>query len=330
MSDAALFAAWRISAVLRHPVLHRRFLRRMRRWPDAAMPIHHADRVFWRKLFDRDPRFVTLSDKLAVRGWWAEHAPGVALPPLLWAGDRAEDIPPDLLRPGVVLKATHGSGWNLFCGDPPPPHAEAVATARRWLADRWGQRHGEWAYAQVPPRLMIEELILPPRGETLFDVKVHAGAGRPGLVQTQIGTGRPGAMGELLDPEGRRLGLGVPGLAPLPGGLLPPAGFAAAVAGAARLGEAFDYLRFDFLLHGETLFAGEVTVFPSAGYRDYPVEPAASLMRAAWDLRRSWFLREGAWFLREGAWRQGWRAQAYAAALARGLGDDPPSRTGQG
>jgi hypothetical protein len=313
VKERALFALWRVAAALRHPARHRRFLRRMRRWPEAALPVAHSDRVFWRKLFDRDPRFVPLSDKLAVRGFWAEHAPEVALPRLLWVGERAEDIPPDLLRPGVVLKATHGSGWNLFCGDPPPPHAEAVATARRWLAERWGERHGEWAYAAVPPRLIAEEMIVPPRGEALFDVKVHAGGGRVGVVQLQIGTGREGAVGELCDAEGRRLGVGVPGLGPLPPGLAPPPGFAGAVAVAARLSDAFDCLRFDVLVHGGRLFAGEVTVFPSAGYRDYPAEPAASLMRAAWDLRRSWFLREG-------AAQGGWLAQAYAAALARALG----------
>lgn len=323
MKGTALFAAWRAAAALRHPTLHRRFLRRMGRFPDTALPRRHADRVFWRKLFDRDPRFVTLSDNLAVRGFWAEHAPEAALPRLLWTGERAEDIPRDLLRPGVVLKATHGSGWNLFCGDPPPMHAEAVASARRWLAERWGERHGEWAYAHVPPRLIAEELIVPPRGERLFDVKVHAGAGRVGVVQTQIGTGRPGAAGELLDAEGRRLGLGVPQLAPLPRGVALPPGFARAVALAARLSEAFDYLRFDLLVHGESLTAGEVTVFPSAGYRDYPQEPAASLMRAAWDMRRSWFLREG-------AGRQGWLARTYAAALARALGGGCPAPPGQG
>jgi hypothetical protein len=310
--DAALFAAWRIAAVLRHPALHRRFLRRMRRWPEAALPARHADRVFWRKLFERDPLFVRLSDKLAVRGWWAEHAPEVALPPLLWSGDRAEDIPPDLLRPGVVLKATHGSGWNLFCGDSPPPHAEAVAAARRWLADRWGWKHGEWAYAQVPPRLMIEEMIVPPRGEALFDVKVHAGGGRVGVVQLQIGTGRDGAAGEFCDAEGRRLGCRFSHLAPLQPAVAPPPGFARAVAIAARLSRAFDYLRFDFLVHGETVLGGEVTVFPNAGYLDMPSPRAESLMRSVWELRRSWFLREG-------AAQGGWLTRAYAAALTRAI-----------
>jgi hypothetical protein len=313
VKDAALFALWRLAAALRHPALHRRFLRRMGRRPEAALPVRHGDRIFWRKLFDRDPRFVTLSDKLAVRGFWAEHAPAVALPRLLWVGERAEDIPRDLLRPGVVLKATHGSGWNLFCGDPPPSHAEAVALAGRWLADRWGERHGEWAYAEVPPRLIAEEMIAPPRGEALFDVKVHAGGGRVGVVQLQTGTGREGAAGELCDAEGRRLGCRFSHLAPLPPGVAPPPGFARAVAIAARLSDAFDNMRVDFLVHGEAVLAGEVTVFPNAGYRDVPWQPAESLVRAAWDFRRSWFLREG-------AARGGRLAQAYAAALARALG----------
>ena len=73
----------------------------------------------------------------------------------------------------------------------------------------------------------------------------------------------------------------------------------------------FDLLRFDMLWAGGRLWGGEITVVPAAGYWA-PLPPADRLMAETQDLRRSWFLREG-------AGRGGPLSRAYAAALARSL-----------
>jgi hypothetical protein len=62
---------------------------------------------------------------------------------------------------------------------------------------------------------------------------------------------------------------------------------------------------------GGRLWGGEITVVPAAGYWAPPA-PCDALLEQVQDLRRSWFLREG-------AARAGWLARAYAAALARSI-----------
>jgi hypothetical protein len=142
--DAALFALWRAAAWLRHPRRMNRNRRHARHWPNVARPGTLMERMLWRKLFDRNPLFVTFADKLATKDWVAARCPGLAVPRTLWRGTDPAAIPDEVLRPGVVVKANHGSGFNLFLRDAAPSRAEVELLARRWLAAEFGRSRGEW------------------------------------------------------------------------------------------------------------------------------------------------------------------------------------------
>jgi hypothetical protein len=310
-SDRTVFALWRLAALLRHPRLHWEYLRRMRHVPDLARPRRFAERMLWRKAFDRDPLFPVLSDKLAVKDWWAEHAPGLPTPRVLWQGTDPAAIPDALFRPGVAIKCAHGSGFNILCRDGAPPRREAEARLRAWLARDFGRRRGEWAYRPVPRRVFVEELIIPPPGAPLWDIKVDAGGGRVGLVMLYRDTRTPAQAALHVDEHGRPVREVSPGYAPLPDTTPLPPAFRRAVALARRLSERMDYARFDFLSAGEMLFGGEVSLYSASGWWE-PAPDIAAATEAMWDLRRSHALREG---LPAG----GWLARRYALALTRAL-----------
>jgi hypothetical protein len=313
--DSALLATWRLAALLQHPRLHWKYLRRMKRIPDVAVPRLYSERMLWRKLFDRNPDFVTFSDKLACKRWIAARLPALPIPRVLWEGERAEDIPQDLIRQGVAIKANHGSTFNLLIRDTPPPRTVVVETARRWLAKDWGVRRGEWSYAPVPRRVFVEELIAPapddPPGARLLDIKVHAGNGRLANVAVLADDDNGRRGGRNFDSNGNPTAEGMPHYDDTPVAIAVPTTFRAACEAARQLSVGVDYARFDFLAVGSRLYAGEITVFNYAGYRDYGPEIMA-LQKSLWDLRESFFLREtapyGSWFTR-----------AYAAALSRAL-----------
>jgi hypothetical protein len=111
--------------------------------------------------------------------------------------------------------------------------------------------------------------------------------------------------------DGARLPGAPIGTAPMPAATPAPAPWPQAVAIVERLSERFDLLRFDMLWAGGRLWGGEITVVPAAGYWAPPA-PCDALLEGVQDLRRSWFLREG-------AGRGGRLARAYGAALARSL-----------
>ena len=92
LSDDLIFSLWRARALLRHPVLHWKYARRMKRIPDTALPKTYSERMLWRKLFDRNPLFVTFADKLATKAWIAARCPDLAVPQTLWTGRVPEEI----------------------------------------------------------------------------------------------------------------------------------------------------------------------------------------------------------------------------------------------
>jgi hypothetical protein len=96
-----------------------------------------------------------VSDKLLAKQFAVARCPTVKVPETLWTGQAAEDIPDDLLRGNVVVKANHGSGWNIFIRNGQYDRGELNRTANRWLASRFGKRHAEWGYscsASLPVR----------------------------------------------------------------------------------------------------------------------------------------------------------------------------------
>jgi hypothetical protein len=309
--ERLLFAAWRIAALLRHPRLHWKYLRRMRRVPDLAWPRRFSERMLWRKLFDRNPLFVTFADKLAAKAWLAHAAPGLPTARVLWVGADPAALPEPLLRAGVAIKCSHGSNTNILCRDAAPPRAEAIARLRRWMARDVGRRRGEWCYAAVPRRVFVEELIRPPPGEPLWDIKVDAGGGRVGLVMLYRDSRTPAQSVLHVDEAGRPVRECSPGYTPLPDDTALPAPFHRAVALARTLSADVDYARFDFLAAGEALLGGEITVFSASGYWDAAPD-IAEATEAMWDLARSWPLRDG-------AGQGGWLRRRYMAALSRRL-----------
>ena len=308
-NDAALLALWRATAFARHPRLHAKFLRRMLRLPDVAVPRGYTDRMLWRKLFDRNPLFVTFADKLATKAWIAERCPELPMPATLWRGTDPAAIPRGLLRPGVIVKANHGSNFNLPILDPVPPHEQVVATARRWLATTWGRRRGEWHYAGVRREVFVEEMV---GGDgPLADIQIRAGGGRAGLCSFSLDTKTPKQTLRYLDTEGRTLTDALRDATAVPDALPTPPRFPDAVAAARVLSREVDFARFDFLADRQGLWAGEITLFPAAGHGTLEGEMRA-LVLDCWDLRRSWFLRDG-------AAQGGPFTRAYAAALRRAL-----------
>lgn len=141
----------RLWLTARHPVLVARFAVELGYLPNPAAPVRYNELVLWRKIVDRNPLFVTLTDKLAAKVYIRDACPGIAMPETLWCGRDAANIPPGLLTSAAVIKANHGCAMNIFVSEGGPDRAAIVRKARRWQRERYGRRHGEWAYRPIVP-----------------------------------------------------------------------------------------------------------------------------------------------------------------------------------
>lgn len=79
-------------------------------------PKRFSEKLQWLKLFYREPLIETCSDKYTARKY-IEEIHQELLNELLGVYDSMDDIDFNSLPRQFVLKATHGSGWNLICRD---------------------------------------------------------------------------------------------------------------------------------------------------------------------------------------------------------------------
>ncbi len=290
-SAAALIDAL---CALRFPKLTRRFRRIHGRAPKFALPETYYDWMQWRKVFDHNPLFITLGDKLKAKDYIAQHIPALTLPRVLWSGDGSTAIPEEVLQGNVVIKTSDGSGRNFFIQDGKYNRGELSLTLKRWLSEgAYGRRFGEWAYSRMKRRIFVEEL-LPSSTGLLIDISIRAGSGQVafGSLVVHAKSDRESTIylsrdGDLLSVE---YGEGV-SEAEIDAIPVPP-GYEAAISHAARLSRDVDYARFDFLWSDGVLYGGEITVYPGSGIDPLHLQTQRTdaTPMFVWDVRRSWFL----------------------------------------
>jgi hypothetical protein len=311
-----LFAALNAALYATHCLQVREFRRRVGYFPNIALPRRYHEKMLWRKIFDRNPLFVTFCDKLATKDYVRQRLPALRIPRTLWTGTRIKDAPAEAFRAPVVVKANHGCTFNHFTGGGMPDMARLGPRTRQWLASHHGRATWEWGYFAVPRRLFVEERIAGRGPFGLMDIGVRCADGRAIFAYIFLGpktaAQKCGAFfsdgAPILfehDPDALEF-------LPLPEAFALPRTFARAIACAEALSRGVDYARYDFLTDGEELYAGEITVYPWAGLARASPEGRLghdTIVNPHWDLRKSWFL---------GTPQTGWRG-LYARLLGREL-----------
>lgn len=266
--------------------------RKARRLPHLVEPASFADKMLWRKVFDRDPLHVAMTDKLAARDVARERLPDVQIPDLLWIGEHIDDLPfPDLVPPYIV-KMTDGSGWYELVRDRTPGTVARVQARFRNLHRKppYGWRRGEWAYGEFPRRVFAERLLLDAEGRPPDDHKLYVCAGE--MVHMHVTHDRWGSMALTHFDNSMNL---IPDVEPHHRTDHVPANLDmlddVVAAGRALAGD-MDFVRVDLYLHQRSVWFGEFTIYPTGGFLPWKPE-LLDRLASHWDIRKSWYLRSG-------------------------------------
>lgn len=292
---ALVFGIVEMCFIVGHYRLYRESLRRARRFgrfPFHAFPRSANEKFLWRKVFDRDPSFVRLSDKLALRGWLEETGLDLFMARVLWAGFSPHALPEAVLSGDIMIKANHDSGTHFPMWANPPSRDVLVASLERALAEDYSRRRGEWGYTLVVPRVFAEERI-GREGMPINDLKFYTFGRRIERI-VHIQDRETGRYGQVFEPDGKS---GFHRLERAPavcdGKLVEPLDgvFERAVDLARLLGGPFDQMRVDLLEADGDLFLTEMTIYNQSGHiADGGAYPGSQISRA-WDIRRSWAIR---------------------------------------
>ena len=229
--------------------------------PSLHRPRSFNERIAWKILNDRNPLIPLTLDKVTVRPWVAERIGWQYITPIVGVWNSASEVPWEALPQRFVLKANHGSGYNILVPDKALACRDTIlAQAEAWLAENYGERTGEWGYRPIQPRLLVEEFLPSPVGGVPEDYKVYVFGGRPHLLQVHLGRFTKQRCELFYDPITLEpIAFGRHRHADWPDYPGPPSAAATLYDLAARLGAGFDAVRVDFyLIDGEPRF-GEMT-----------------------------------------------------------------------
>lgn len=242
----------------------------------------------------RDHRrlLVTFADKAAVRDY-VDSVLGPGHLPIAYAVlDSAAELSDLALPPTYVVKPTHGSGAVIVVSEQAPEEARLpevsggwsyahvrpaaadrhrmVELATFWLAQLYGQGpNREWAYGQIPRRILVEERLIGPDGQIPDDYKLFVFNQRCRFIQ--LDTGRfGGRTQDFYLPTWEHLDMS----GGLPWATEPqarPERLDEMIDMAERLARDTDFVRVDLYHLADRVVFGELTSYPAGG--NSPFEP---------------------------------------------------------
>ncbi|MGG2140289.1 ATP-grasp fold amidoligase family protein [Symbiopectobacterium sp. RP] len=244
------------------------YFRRFKELPNLKMPTTFNEKIQYRKIHDRNPLLTIMADKLASKIYVQEKTDSVYIPRVLWEGISLESLYHEKLPSNFVIKANHGSQTNLFIKDNQlPPLHELEKLRQKWFSHDQARVLGEWAYANIPRKIFIEEF-MEFEGSVPDDYKFFVFHGKVKLVQFDVGR-FTNHQRSILDPEWNEYDLeySYPKVTPLPP---KPFFLDEMILAAEKIAEDIDFARVDLYWFDQKVTFGEITLYPGAGFEKFP------------------------------------------------------------
>ncbi len=178
--------AWRYDRWL----LERRFRHQFGRNLKLAAPHSFNEKVCYKRLYDRRPLLTMVADKVGVRDYVAAKIGAQQLTTVCQICASPEEITYDRLPREFVIKASRGTAMTYIARDPAQAKvardAAAMARFSSWLTQNLYSEQREWCYRDIPPRLIVEELLLED-GAIPTDWKFYVFGGKAAYVHVHFG-----------------------------------------------------------------------------------------------------------------------------------------------
>jgi len=239
---------------------------------DLKDPHSFTEKIVWRKIYDRNPLFPVITDKLMVRDYLRQKlgvitADEILIPLYFHHADPAA-IPFDDLPVPFVIKPNHSNAKIIFIEDKNEINRkEVIVKCRQWLSNTHGFRRFEWAYQKINREILVEKMLLEDDGMIPNDYKFHVFHGKCKRIAVCSDRFLGGRRVTAYDENWNLSDV----VTNDPGGLdIPkPQNFPKMLALAEKLGEDLDYVRVDLYNIRGRIYFGELTIYPLSGDGTY-------------------------------------------------------------
>jgi TupA-like ATPgrasp len=240
--------------------------------PDLGNPTTFNEKILYKILYDRRPVLTRLADKLQARDYVAERIGAGYLTTLYQVCRSPDEIDWGKLPRRFAIKTKHGSGMYILVLDKSGVDVSAAAAQLdAWLAMNFYDQFLEWAYRDIRPAILIEEMLTDESGAMAVDWKFYTFDGRAEFLQVNLDRFGQATRNDY-DRHLNRLSFRGPHHPNSPTDPTFPRNIDLMFSLADRLGSGLDFVRVDmYNLNGRIVF-GEFTNYPGAGLD--PFHPA--------------------------------------------------------
>jgi len=250
---------------------------------DWNNPKSFNEKLQWLKLYDDNPVYPIIVDKLEMKKWVSSKiGEGYTIPTLgIW--DTPDEIDFESLPNQFVLKWNHDSGSIVVCKDKKTFNKEkAIKILRRGLKVNGYWYGRERPYLSVPPKVFAEEYMEDEHTHELRDYKIFTFDGKAKLLLIASERQKEGVdtKFDFYDLELNHINMRNQHenakIAPEP-----PSQFNLMKELAEKLSQGFIHLRVDFYEVNTKVYIGELTLYHGSGFMTFSPE--------------SWYLKLGSW-----------------------------------
>jgi hypothetical protein len=215
------------------------------------------EKIQWIKFFGGLERYSSFVDKFDVRRFVEERCGKELLVPLIGVYEKADHIDHRSLPNSCVIKATHGSGWNIMVRDKTKLDWDSTkGQLNEWIGLNYFEETGEPNYKPLRGRIIIEEYLEDPSGD-LKDYKFFCSKGEPRYIQVDSERFADHKR-DFYSIDWERMPMRE-GYMNLPRPLARPARIGDMIAVCKKLSEGFPFVRVDLYLVNDRIYFGELT-----------------------------------------------------------------------
>ena len=237
------------------------------RFPNLKNPKRFTEKLQWYKLNYRTPLMTQCADKYKIRFYLQDKGYEELSPELYQVCDSFEEIDFEKLPDAFAIKCNNSSGTNIFVKNKADMDVEKIsAEAATWKKVKTISAGREWAYHNIEPKIVVEELLVSRDGtqkESLNDYKFLCFNGEPKVLWVDVDrdTNHKRAFYDMdwnmLDITSNRTKSDEP--------IEKPYGFERMIEIAKDIAKDFPFVRVDFYSVNEKIYIGELTFYPWSG-----------------------------------------------------------------
>ncbi|WP_420264230.1 ATP-grasp fold amidoligase family protein [Candidatus Magnetominusculus dajiuhuensis] len=231
-------------------------------------PTTFNEKTIWLKVNQRYVNAHIIADKVLVKNFVKQKVGEKYLIPNIAVFGNVSQIEIDKLPASFVLKANHGSGWNIICPDKKECNMDAVKKKlSKWLNTNYYDIGKEYQYRDIVPMILCEAYMEDSKENPLIDYKIFCFSGKPAFIQVDLDR-HINHTRNFYDIKWNLLPFTT--LYPLGKRRLPrPDGLDEMLFIAEKLSDEFKFARIDLFFHNREIYFGEITLHHGGGFEPF-------------------------------------------------------------